>query len=112
MPYKEKPVVKKYFAIGEVAKELGVAPSLIRHWETQFDFIRPKKNAKGNRKFTQDDLEKLKYVHHLVKEKKYKLQGARDHIKNGKYSVEDKSKMIASLQKIRSFLEEMQNKLP
>lgn len=112
MPYKEKPIVKKYFTIGEVAKLLGVATSLIRFWETQFDFIRPKKNAKGNRKFTQDDLKKLKLVYHLVKEKGYTLQGAQDHIKSSKDSVDDKAEMIESLRNVRSFLEEMKKNLP
>ena len=112
MPYKEKPIVKKYFTIGEVAKLLGVATSLIRFWETQFDFIRPKKNAKGNRKFTQDDLKKLKLVYHLVKEKGYTLQGAQDHIKNSKDSVDDKAEIIESLRNVRSFLEEMIKNLP
>ncbi|MBO3697549.1 MerR family transcriptional regulator [Roseivirga sp. E12] len=112
MPYKEKPIVKKYFTIGEVAKELGVATSLIRFWETQFDFIRPKKNAKGNRKFTQDDLKKLKLVYHLVKEKGYTLQGAQDHIKSSKDSIDDKAELVESLQRVRTFLEEMKNNLP
>lgn len=112
MPYKEKPIVKKYFTIGEVAKELGVATSLIRFWETQFDFIRPKKNAKGNRKFTQDDLKKLKLVYHLVKEKGYTLHGAQDHIKNSKDSIDDKAELVESLQKVRAFLEEMKKNLP
>ncbi|MFY0592210.1 MerR family transcriptional regulator [Roseivirga sp.] len=112
MPYKEKPIVKKYFTIGEVAKLLGVATSLIRFWETQFDFIRPKKNAKGNRKFTQDDLKKLKLVYHLVKEKGYTLQGAQEHIKNSKDNIEDKAEMIESLRNVRSFLEEMKKNLP
>lgn len=111
MPYKEKPIVKKYFTIGEVAKELGVATSLIRFWESQFDFIRPKKNAKGNRKFTQDDLKKLKLVYHLVKEKGYTLSGAQDHIKQSKGSVDDKAETVSSLKKIRSFLEEMKRNL-
>lgn len=112
MPYKEKPIVKKYFTIGEVAKELGVATSLIRFWESQFDFIRPKKNAKGNRKFTQDDLKKLKLVYHLVKEKGYTLSGAQEHIKNSKGSIDDNAEMVNSLKKIRSFLEEMKQNLP
>lgn len=112
MPYKEKPIVKKYFTIGEVAKGLGVATSLIRFWETQFDFIRPKKNAKGNRKFTQDDLKKLKLVYHLVKEKGYTLQGAQDHIKSSKDSIDDKAELVESLQRVRSFLEEMKKNLP
>ncbi len=112
MPYKEKPIVKKYFTIGEVARELGVATSLIRFWETQFDFIRPKKNAKGNRKFTQDDLKKLKLVYHLVKEKGYTLQGAQDHIKSSKDSIDDTAELVESLQRVRAFLEEMKKNLP
>ncbi len=112
MPYKEKPIVKKYFTIGEVARELGVATSLIRFWETQFDFIRPKKNAKGNRKFTQDDLKKLKLVYHLVKEKGYTLQGAQDHIKSSKDSIGDTAELVESLQRVRAFLEEMKKNLP
>jgi len=112
MPYKEKPIVKKYFTIGEVAKELGVATSLIRFWESQFDFIRPKKNSKGNRKFTQEDLKKLKLVYHLVKEKGFTLSGAQEHIKHSKGSIDDKAETVNSLKKIRSFLEEMKRNLP
>ena len=111
MPYKAKPIEKKYFTIGEVAKELGVATSLIRFWETQFSFINPKKNQKGNRKFTQEDLKKIKLVYHLVKEKGYTLQGAQEHIKNHKDTITNEAEMITSLKKIRGFLEEMRNKL-
>jgi len=112
MPYKAKPIEKKYFTIGEVAKDLGVATSLIRFWESQFDFISPKKNSKGNRKFTQDDLKKLKIVYHLVKEKGYTLSGAHEHIKTHKDKIETEAEMINSLKKIRGFLEEMKNQLP
>ena len=112
MPYKLKPIEKKYFTIGEVAKELGVATSLIRFWETQFDFIRPKKNKKGNRKFTQDDLKKIKWVYHLVKVKGYTLQGAQDHIRKSKNSISDSAEMIESLKKIQKFLEDIKNQLP
>lgn len=112
MPYKLKPIEKKYFTIGEVAKELGVATSLIRFWETQFDFIRPKKNKKGNRKFTQDDLKKIKLVYHLVKVKGYTLQGAQDHIRESKNSISDNAEMIESLKKIKKFLNDIKNQLP
>ena len=112
MPYKLKPIEKKYFTIGEVAKELGVATSLIRFWETQFDFIRPKKNKKGNRKFTQDDLKKIKLVYHLVKVKGYTLQGAQDHIRKSKNSISDNAEMIETLKKIKKFLEDIKNQLP
>lgn len=112
MPYKDKPIVKKYYTIGEVAKELKVATSLIRFWETQFDFIRPKKNDKGNRKFTQDDLKKIKLVYHLVKEKGFTLQGAQEHIKNSKDGIDSQADMVASLKRIRSFMVELKNSLP
>lgn len=112
MPYKAKPIEKKYFTIGEVAKDLGVATSLIRFWESQFDFINPKKNSKGNRKFTQDDLKKLKMVFHLVKEKGYTLQGANEHIKSHKDTIGTQADMINSLKKIKGFLEEMKSQLP
>lgn len=112
MPYKEKPIEKKYFTIGEVAKKLGVATSLIRFWESQFTFISPKKNKKGNRKFTQEDLKKIKLVYHLVKEKGYTLQGAQEHIKNHKETISTDAEMITSLKKIRGFLEEMKSQLP
>ncbi len=112
MPYKDKPIEKKYFTIGEVAKDLGVATSLIRFWETQFDFIKPKKNNKGNRKYTQDDLKKIKLVYHLVKEKGYTLQGANDHIKKSSGGIQDRSEMINSLKKIKGFLEDMKSQLP
>ena len=69
MPYKEREIEKKYFSIGEVAEQFKVAASLIRYWEGEFDIIRPKKDKKGNRRYTKDDIQKIRYVYHLVKEK-------------------------------------------
>ncbi len=76
MPYKEKEIEKTYYSIGEVATKLGVATSLIRFWESQFTAIKPKKDKKGNRQFTKEDIKKLAFIYHLVKEKGYTLQGA------------------------------------
>ncbi len=112
MPYKEKEIEKKYYTIGEVAEELGVATSLIRFWEGEFDTIKPKKNRKGNRQFTKDDLQNVKLIYHLVKEKGYTLQGARDFIANGGDSSTDTMEMIESLKKIRKFLVELRKELP
>ncbi len=112
MPYKDKPIVKKYYTIGEVAKELKVATSLIRFWETQFDFIRPKKNAKGNRKYTQEDLKKIRLVYHLVKEKGFTLQGAQEHIKNSKDGIDSQADLVVSLKRIRTFMVALKNSLP
>jgi len=112
VPYKEKEIEKKYYTIGEVAEELGVATSLIRFWEGEFDNIKPKKNRKGNRQFTKDDLQNVKLIFHLVKEKGYTLQGARDYIANGGDGASGKLEMIESLKKVRKFLVELRNELP
>ena len=111
MPYKEKEIEKKYYTIGEVADELGVATSLIRFWEGEFDNIKPKKNRKGNRQFTKDDLTNVKLIYHLVKEKGYTLQGARDFIANGGDTASDKMAMIDNLKKIRRFLNDLKEEL-
>lgn len=112
MPYKEKEIEKKYFTIGEVAEELGVATSLIRFWESEFSNIKPKKNRKGNRQFTKDDIENVKLIYHLVKEKGYTLQGARDFIKNGTEEASDKIAMIQSLKKVKEFLVQIRDGIP
>jgi len=112
LPYKEKEIVKKYYSIGEVARELHVATSLIRFWEREFDIIKPKKNSKGNRQFTQQDLRNVKLIYHLVKEKGYTLQGARDFINTkGREEVNEKVALIDSLKKLRVFLTEIRNEL-
>lgn len=104
MPYKEKEIEKKYYSIGEVAKELGVATSLIRFWETEFDIIKPKKNRKGNRQFTKEDIANVQLIYHLVKERGFTLQGAKDILKKKQSEIKGNLEMIESLQKIRKFL--------
>ncbi len=112
MPYKEKAIEKKYFTIGEVADELNVATSLIRFWESEFDIIKPKKNRKGNRQFTKEDIKNVKLIYHLVKEKGYTLQGARDFIKSDVEAATDKVELIESLKRIRAFLKQLRGDLP
>lgn len=111
MPYKEREIEKKYFSIGEVADMFEVAPSLIRFWETEFDNIKPKKDKKGNRKFTQSDIENIRLVFHLVKEKGYTHAGAKDIIKNKGQKAQNNVEAIESLKKVKSFLEELKNQL-
>ena len=112
MPYKEKVIEKKYFTIGEVAEELDVATSLIRFWESEFDIIKPKKNRKGNRQFTKEDIENVKLIFHLVKERGFTLQGAKDLLKNNTNDIKDKMTLVDSLKKVRAFLTELNNQLP
>ncbi len=110
MPYKEKVIEKKYFSIGEVAEMLSVATSLIRFWENEFDIIKPKKNRKGNRQFTREDIDNVKLIFHLVKEKGYTLQGAKDLLKNGNDNLKEKVEIIDSLKKVKNFLLEIREK--
>ncbi|MEQ8470809.1 MAG: MerR family transcriptional regulator [Marinoscillum sp.] len=111
MPYKEKEIEKKYFTIGEVADELGVATSLIRFWEGEFDIIKPKKNRKGNRQFTKEDIKNVRLIYYLVKEKGFTLQGARDFIKNDVDAATNKVELIESLKKVRNFLVSLKKEL-
>jgi DNA-binding transcriptional MerR regulator len=111
MPYKEKVIEKKYYTIGEVADMFGVATSLIRFWEGEFDVIRPRKNRKGNRQFTKEDIENVRLIYHLVKEKGFTLNGAKEMLKNDAMEVKNKMAMIDSLSNIRQFLVEIRNKL-
>jgi DNA-binding transcriptional MerR regulator len=112
VPYKEKEIEKKYFTIGEVADKLGVATSLIRFWEGEFDIIKPKKNRKGNRQFTQEDIKNVRIIYHLVKEKGFTLQGARDFILNDTDAASDKLELIESLKQIKAFLLKLKSELP
>lgn len=95
---------KRYYGIGEVAKAFGVNTSLIRFWEKEFDVLKPKKNAKGNRKFTPEDIKNLQLIHHLVKERGFTLDGAKTHLKEEKHKTLSNFEVIQKLQKIRSEL--------
>lgn len=111
MPYKEKEIEKLYHSIGDVAKMLDVNASLIRFWEKEFDILKPKKNSKGDRMFTKEDVENLKVIYHLVKERGYTLQGAREKLKKGKKETFDNVEMVKSLERVKAFLLEMKEGL-
>lgn len=112
MPYKEKEITKRYYTIGEVAAQLNVTTSLIRFWESEFDVIKPKKNRKGNRLFTPEDIESVRLIYHLVKERGYTLQGAKEMIRQNPQEIKNKMELIDSLRSIRSFLVEIRDQLP
>ncbi len=111
MAYKEKEIEKLYYSIGEVAEMFTVAPSLIRFWESEFDIIKPKKNRKGNRQFTKEDIESVRTIYHLVKEKGFTLQGAKEMLRHDAQAVKDKMEMIQSLRNVRAFLVELRQRL-
>lgn len=107
----QEEIQKRYYTIGEVAEKFNVNTSLIRFWETEFDILRPKKNKKGDRQFTQKDIDCVQTIYHLVKEKGYTLQGAKDIIKASSKEQNEKAALITSLEKIKSFLTEIRDNL-
>ncbi len=102
---------KRYYSIGEISKAFGVSTSLIRFWEKEFDILKPKKNAKGNRMFTPEDLKNLQLIFHLVKERGFTLEGAREHIKNSKKKSLDQMEIIQKLEHIKQELLNIKNNL-
>ncbi|MGI9526053.1 MAG: MerR family transcriptional regulator [Weeksellaceae bacterium] len=94
---------KLYYSIGEVANAFGVNTSLIRFWEKEFDIIQPKKNKKGNRYFTKEDIKNLKTIYHLVKERGYTLEGANIALKESK-DLESDVELIFRLEKVKAEL--------
>ena len=107
MPYKEKKVEKLYYTIGEVADMFSVNTSLIRYWEKEFDIIKPKKNKKGNRLFTQKDIDNFHIIYHLVKERGMTLKGAKMKMKDNKEEVEHNFEIVKSLEQIKDMLNEV-----
>ena len=103
---------KIYYSMGEVAEMFDVNQSLIRHWESKFDCLRPHKNKRGNRMFSADDVEKLKQIYHLVKERGMTLEGARKVMRgaSGKELARE-TELLERLQRIRSALVEVREEL-
>lgn len=111
MSYNEEPTEKLYYSIGEVCKILDVNASLVRFWEKEFDILKLKKNKKGNRLFTKDDLDNIKLIYHLVKVRGFTLQGAKDKLKSGKTNAKSEAEVVQSLEKVKSFLLDLKSQL-
>ncbi|MFZ4705185.1 MAG: MerR family transcriptional regulator [Bacteroidales bacterium] len=108
---RNRQIEKVYYPIGEVAAMFGVTNSLIRYWETEFDIIKPFRNKKGNRLFTKKDVDNFHVIFHLVKERGFTLQGAKDKLRENKQDTIDTVELVKSLQQIRSFLIEIKENL-
>ena len=104
--------IKLFYSMGEVSEMFDVIPSLIRHWESKFEVLKPQKNKKGNRMFTPEDVENLKLIYHLVKERGMTLDGARRALKGGGTpGVARDMELLERLQAIRAQLVEVRNEL-
>ena len=97
---------KQYYSMGEVASMFKVNQSLLRFWQNEFSILKPRKNGKGDRLFRPEDVKNLKLIHHLLRERKYTIEGAKDFLKNNKKS-EERFAVIESLKKLKAFMLEL-----
>ena len=97
--------------MGEIATAFDVNQSLIRFWDKEFDILKPKKNAKGNRMFTPEDVKNLQLIYHLVKERGFTLEGAKVHLKEGQQKTLDKFEIIRKLESIKTQLTNIKNEM-
>ncbi len=97
--------------MGEVSAMFDVNQSLLRYYEKEFDILQPKKNKKGNRYFTPEDVENLKIIFNLIRDKGYTLTGAKDHLKNNIGESKDNQTVINALENLKRFLLEVREQL-
>jgi DNA-binding transcriptional MerR regulator len=90
-----------YYSISEVAEQLNVNASLLRFWEKEFPQLKPRKNGKGTRFYTQEDIQLIKQIYYLVREQNLTLEGARNRLKNKKENVEKQQEVVERLKNIR-----------
>ncbi len=111
MPYKKPKIEKVFYPIGEVAELFQVNTSTIRFWENEFDVIKPQKNKKGNRLFTKEDIEQIKLIYHLIKERGLTLKGAKQKLKDNREETLDNHELVDRLTNIRQMLIEIRDEM-
>lgn len=110
LPPDEELFEKTYYPIGDVARMFGEKTSLIRFWANEFKVLKPRTNKKGDRYFRPEDVKSLYLIYHLLRERKFTIEGAKEFLKDEK-SAGDKYEMIASLEKVKLFLQQLKNNL-
>jgi DNA-binding transcriptional MerR regulator len=111
IPDDEELFTKQYYPISKVAEWFGVNTSLIRFWENEFDVLKPRKNRKGDRLFRPEDVKNLQLIYQLLRNKKYTIEGAKEHIKAHKKKADIQLQLSQTLQKFKGFLLEMRANL-
>jgi DNA-binding transcriptional MerR regulator len=101
---------KRYYSMGEVTEMFKVNHSLIRYWESEFKILKPKKNGKGDRFFRPEDVKNLRLIYHLLRERKYTIEGAKSYLKHSA-KIEAQFKSIEAMKRLRRFLSELKNTL-
>ena len=102
---------KQYYSISETAEIFGVKTSLLRAWENEFELLKPFKNQKGTRFFTQKDMEIIRMILYLTKEKGYTLQGAKEAIRGNFAQAATQTEIVHKLSTVKEFLLEIKNNL-
>jgi DNA-binding transcriptional MerR regulator len=111
VPYKQPKIEKIYYSIGEVAEIINENPSLIRYWENQFEALKPYKNKKGNRLFSPDDIEVIKLIHYLVKQRGLTIKGAKQKLKDNREETIQNYEIVQKLQFVKNELNEILNEM-
>ena len=112
MTLRTQPIGKLYYRIGEVADRFKVNTSLIRFYEKEFDIIKPHRNKKGNRLFTQNDVDNFHSIFHLIKEKGYTLDGAKLQLREKRAAAKSPEQdVLNSLLRMKRFLLELREQL-
>ena len=111
MPYKKPKIEKVFYSISEVAEMFDVNTSNIRFWENEFDILKPHKNKKGNRMFTPEDIENLRIIYHLLKERGMTIKGAQMKLKENREDTLQNFEVVRRLQDIRQTLIEIKEEL-
>ncbi|MCO6496554.1 MAG: MerR family transcriptional regulator [Chitinophagaceae bacterium] len=110
LPPDEELFSKSYYPIGQVAEMFGEQTSLIRYWENEFKVLKPKKNKKGDRYFRPEDVKTLYLINHLLRDRKFTIEGAKEYLKNEKAAMQ-KFELITSLEKMKLFLTQFRDNL-
>ena len=103
--------LKLYYSIGEVSEMMGLSKSLIRFWDSEFEMLKPHKNSKGDRRFTKKNIEQLKMIRYLTKDRGFTLKGARIELKKNRKQLQERSKNLHSLEQLKSFLERLKDEI-
>ena len=103
-------IEKLYFTITEVAAQFNLAASVLRYWESEFIIIQPKKSRKGDRLYTKEDIENIRLIYHLLREKGFTIEGAKKYLKENK-NAHQQFELVESLQKLRQFLVELKENI-
>lgn len=104
-------LTKHYYSIGEVAEMFRLSKSLIRYWETEFTFLNPRKNKKGDRLFTKENIEQLQIIHSLVKNRGFTLEGAKRELRKHKKRLKRQQELVRELQSLRKQMQDLHAQL-